>query len=232
MKRFDRAFAACAAALHPTAALRLVQTTTYDPVLAREPYFARLVSGADAPAGVLARGRTALADQLETAFGSRDLDRLAPFADIYLGALVHDVNLVHGLVGTGVAEPVHSAVWLDGRAASGTWRLPDGAVWHAAFAILDGLGRFRERLELLTDTAVHRLEFDAPYLQEVPARYERTTATGRTLVDAAAGAHHGSYTAQLAHFHDVIEGRAECRTPATMGREDIDALTRLFALTL
>ena len=231
-KRHDRAFTALAGALDPGAPVRLVQTTTYDPVLAREPYFAALVTGNDVPAAVVEQGRIALADQLETAFGSRDIDRLAPFAGVYLGALLHDVNLVHGLIGAGAAEPVHSALWLDGRAATGTWRLPGGAIWHAAFAVLDGLERFRERLELFTDTAVHRLEFDAPYLQEVGTRYERTTAGARTVVDGARGAHHGSYTAQLEHFHDVIEGRAACRTPATMGREDVAALTSLFALTL
>lgn len=231
MKRHDRAFAAFRAALDPAAAVRLVQTTTYDPVLAREPYFADLVSGAGVPEAVIARGRTALADQLETAFGSRDLPRLAPFSDLYLGALVHDVNLVHGLLGTS-AEPVHSAIWHDGRAASGTWRLPGGAIWHAAFAFLDGVGRFREQVELLTDAAVHRLEFDAPYLQEVGARYERIGANDRVVHDGARGAHHGSYTEQLRHFHDAIEGRAECLTPAAMARDDVAALTRLFALTL
>jgi predicted dehydrogenase len=231
-KRHDRSFVALADALDPSVAVRLVQTTTYDPLMAREPYFAGLVTGDDVPPAVIAQGRTALADQLETAFGSRDLDRLAPFAGLYLGALIHDVNLVHALIGAEGAEPVHSALWLDGLACSGTWRLPDGAIWQAAFTILDGLGRFHERLEVLTDTAVHRLEFDAPYLQEVGTRYERVTAGERMVIDGTRGAHHGSYTTQLEHFHAVIEGRAACLTPATMGRDDIAALTRLFALTL
>jgi predicted dehydrogenase len=228
MKRFDPGFANLRDALR--APVRLVQTTTYDPGMAGEPFVADLVVGRDVPAAVLEEGRSALADQLEEAFGSRDLPRLAPFADLYLGALVHDVNLVHGLIGT--AEPVHSAIWLDGRAATGTWRLADGAMWQAAFAFLDGIGRFRERIELFTDDAEHRLEFDAPYLQEVCTRYVRTTAAGSVVQDGARGAHRGSYTAQLRHFAACIAGREACRTPAGMGRDDIAALTRLYALTL
>jgi hypothetical protein len=79
---------------------------------------------------------------------------------------------------------------------------------------------------------VHRLEFDAPYLQEVGARYERITADAQVVHDGAQGAHRGSYTRQLAHFHAAIEGRADCLAPATMAREDIAALTALFRLTL
>jgi predicted dehydrogenase len=231
MKRFEPAFALMAQAVASGEPVRLVQTTTYDPVLAREPFVAGLVGGGDVPPAVVDAAHSALADQLETAFGSRDVDRLAPFSDLYLGALIHDVNLVHGLVGAG-AEPLHSAIWMDGRAATGTWRLPGGGHWHASFAFLPGVGRFRERIELLADDAVHRLEFDAPYLQEIGARYARIAAAERVVHDGAQGAHRGSYTRQLAHFHAAIEGREACLTPATMAREDIVALTDLYKLAL
>jgi predicted dehydrogenase len=230
-KRHDRAVLACAAALD--GAVRLVETATYDPVMAREPYFGRdLIVADDVPEAIRRAGRVALADQLETAFASRDLTRLAPFADLYLGALSHDVNLVRGLLGDPALEPVHSAVWADGRAAAGTWRLPGGAHWHASFAFLPHLGRFRERVSLWTDAAAHELTFDAPYLQQIGTRYERVTADQRLVHDGARGAHHGSYTEQLRHFAACIGGRETCRVPASTGRDDVRILTDLFALTL
>jgi predicted dehydrogenase len=231
MKRHDRAVLACAAALDGP--VRLVETATYDPVMAREPYFGReLVVARDVPAAVLEDGRRALGDQLEAAFGSRDRDRLAPFADLYLGALIHDVNVVRAVLGDTPVEPVHSAVWDDGSAVTGTWRLPDGAHWHASFAFLPQLGQYSERVAIWTDSATHELTFDAPYLQEVGTRYERVTAGQRVIHDGARGAHHGSYTEQLRHFAACIAGREECRAPAAMGRDDVALLTDLFALTL
>jgi hypothetical protein len=111
-------------------------------------------------------------------------------------------------------------------------RLPGGAHWHATFALLPGLGRFREHVEVLTDDTAHVLDFDAPYLQEAGARYERVTAGTRVVHDGARGTHRGNYAAQLEHFHAAIEGREPCRAPAAMGRDDVALLTDLFALTL
>jgi predicted dehydrogenase len=201
--------------------------------MAREPYFGQeLVVADDVPEPLRRAGRQALADQLETAFGSRDLDRLAPFADLYLGALIHDVDLVRGLLGEPALEPLHSAVWHDGRAATGTWRLPGGAHWHASFAFLPAMARFRERIAIWTDAATHELVFAAPYLQQLGTRYERVTAGERVIHDGAHGAHRGSYTEQLRHFAACIAGREACRAPASLGRDDIAVLTDLFALTL
>src|SRR4051794_15331572 len=64
MKQFDRGFRLLEAALGATGPVRLIQTTTYDPWLAREPFVSGLVVGDDVPAAVIEAGRTALADQL------------------------------------------------------------------------------------------------------------------------------------------------------------------------
>jgi predicted dehydrogenase len=220
MKRHAPGFAAARAAIAAND-VRLVQTTTIDPVLAAEPFFGPgdlIVPRGDAPR----ESGSALAAQLEAAIGTND----PAFSTLVLGALSHDVNTVLGLLGEPDVEPVHGA--LHEQALTATWRLPGGAHWQAAFAFLPGSGRYVQRLEVSTAEAQHRLEFGAPYLQELGERATRTTADTVTVVGAPGGGHRGPYTRQLEHFADCIAGRATCATPATQGRRDIAVLTRLY----
>jgi predicted dehydrogenase len=219
MKRHAPGFAAARAAIAADH-VRLVQTTTIDPVLAREPFFGPrgLIVAGDAPRA----DTTALADQLEAAIGTND----PAFSTLFLGALSHDVSTVLGLLGEPEVEPVHAA--RHHNALTATFRLPSGAHWQAAFAFLPGSGRYVQRLELSTDDEQHRLEFGAPYLQELGERYTRTTADASTVIGAPGGAHRGPYTRQLEHFAACIAGTATCITPATQGRRDIALLTRLY----
>lgn len=232
MKRFDPAYLALVAAVRQAGAVRFVDTLTYDPGLMAEPYFGAgaIVRSDDVPARVREQGTAALQDQLEEAFGSRDLDRLAVFSTLYLDALIHDVNLVLGVLDALALEPepVFSTTWLSNRAATATWRLPDGAAWTSTFFWLPGIGRFEERLEVYFDDSVHRLLFDAPYLQEVGTRYERSSGESTTVVGAPGGRHRGAYARELAHFYDCIVDGEVCRAPAEMGRRDVAFLTRIF----
>jgi predicted dehydrogenase len=236
MKRFDPAYLALVAAVRDAGAVRFINTVTYDPGMIAEPYFPEgaVVRGDDLPVGVRERGAAALQDQLEAAFGSRDLDRLAVFSGLYLDALIHDTNLVLGVLDALALEPepMFSTTWLSNRAATATWTLPDGAAWTSTFFWLPGMGRFEERLEVYFDDSVHRLIFDAPYLQEVGTRYERCSGASTAVVGAPGGRHRGAYVRELAHFYDCIVDGEVCRAPAEMGRRDVAFLTQIFRQVL
>jgi predicted dehydrogenase len=146
--------------------------------------------------------------------------------DVFLGALVHDVNAVHGLVGP-EARAVDGFVRADGRAAGGTVVLPSGARWTLAWLRIDGLGDFRERICLYGSDDIRELEFPAPYLHKAPTVYRRRTRGGATL---ELRSWQEAYVRQLEHFHDCVLIGAACRTPPEQARADIELLTAIRAL--
>jgi predicted dehydrogenase len=238
MKRYDAAYEAFLDALPATAdGLRLVDVVTYDPWLAREPFVAwgSMVRGDDAPEPVLAEARAAEAEQVRRAVGTDDPAAVRVYGNIFLGALVHDVNLVHGALdrmGTrGDVEPVGAASWADGEAASFTARLPGGAAWHGAFLLLRGLLDFRERASLYFADAVHELEMPAPYWPDAP-RLHRVTGVRDGAHAVAVNEHaNESYIAELRHFHACVVDGTACRTPPEQALRDIELLRDLYRLT-
>ena len=238
MKRYDEAYEAFLDALPAGAdALRLVEVVTYDPVLAREPFvpWGSMVRGDDVPQAALATGRAAAAEQVRRAVGTDDPRAVRVYGEIFLGALIHDVNLVHGALDRlgmrGDVEPVGAAHWADGDAASFTARLPGGATWHSAFVMLHGLMDFRERAGLYFADAVHELEFPAPYWPEAP-RVHRVTGVRDGEHAIAVTEHAGSsYVAELRHFHACVVDGAQCRTPPEQALRDIELLRELYRLT-
>jgi predicted dehydrogenase len=147
-------------------------------------------------------------------------------ADVFLGALVHDVNAVHGLLGTR-GRPVDGFARPDGRAAGGTVVLEDGVRWTLAWLRVDGLGDFRQRIVLYGADEVCELEFPAPYLHKAPTVYRRRTRGGATLERRS---WRESYVRQLEHFHDCVVTGATCRTPPEQARADIELLIAIRAL--
>jgi predicted dehydrogenase len=145
-------------------------------------------------------------------------------ADPFLGALVHDVNAVHGLVG-GSGRAVDG---FDlGRAVGGTVVLANEVRWTLAWMRIDGLGDFGQRIVLYGSEEVRELEFPAPYLHKAPTVYRRRTRGGATSEHRS---WREAYVRQLEHFHDCVTTGAACRTPPEQAREDIELLTAIRAL--
>jgi predicted dehydrogenase len=193
MKRFDPAYEA----LVPPAGPLLVTTATVDPGIG-DTY--RPAEATDVvPAGAETR------EQVAAALGDDDPRHVRPFSDAFLGALVHDVNLVLGLLDEPV-EVTDAAAAPDGSLAYGAFALQDGGRWTAAWMLLPGADAFREELRLYGAEGVRTLTFAAPY--------------DRPGSD--------SYVRQLAHFHDCITDGNPCRTPAAQGARDVALLTELY----
>jgi predicted dehydrogenase len=238
MKRYDEAYEAFLDALPAGAdALRFVDVVTYDPWLAREPFvpWGSMVRGDDVPEPVLAAARAAEAEQVKRAVGTDDPAAVHVYAGTFLGALVHDVNLVHGALdrmGTrGDVEPLGAAYRADGDAASFTARLPGGATWHCAWLLLRGLMDFRERATLYFADAIHELEMPAPYWPDA-ARLHRVTGVRDGAHHVAVNEHVGdSYIAELRHFHACVVDGTSCRTPPEQALRDIELLRDLYRLT-
>jgi predicted dehydrogenase len=214
MKRFDAGYSGLLDRL-PTDAgdLRFVDVVAYDPWMAREPFvpWSSMVHGGDVPHAVAAAHARCEAEQVERALGRADRAAVRGYVYAYLSCLVHDVNLVHGVLDRlgldGPVTPRSAAARADGEAASFTALVPGGAMWHCAWLLLRGQDDFRERVSLHFADGVHELEFLDPY------RHARD-----------------SYLAELRDFHAcVVEGIA-CRTPPEQGARDVVLLCDLFRL--
>jgi predicted dehydrogenase len=230
MKRFDPAYERLLAALPADARdLRYIAAVTYDPDMARAPFFrpGALVPAEDVPAAVAHAARDARREQLEAELGTADPVAAHAYYLTYLSALSHDVNLVHGILER-LGVPLPAAVdasrwWADGWAGNGVLRLASGARCSLTWLWLDGLDEFREDVTAYFTDAVHALRFPAPYLGW-PARYEqrgRATAVRSVRPGKA-------YVEELLHFHACIADGAPCRTPAAQARLDLRVLKAMF----
>ncbi len=233
MKRYAPAYAAFLDALPATAgALRAIDVVTYDPWMAREPFvpWGRMVSADDIPESARRDLAEQEARQVGQAVGDDAPEAVRTFAYTFLGALSHDINLIHGVLDRlGIAaEPVRSATWAGADAASATLRLPGGGQWHTTWLMLRGLEDFEERARVYFDDAIHELTFDVPYHVQKPVRHAITTGAAggaRRQVDLLVG---DPYRVELERFHAAITSGAENLTPPGQSVADLRVLRDLY----
>jgi len=230
MKRFDPAYELLLRELPAAARLRYVSVVVNDPEFA--PFFTQgeIVRG-EVPREVIEATRRAESEQVEAAVGNCSPEVVTAFSEAFLGSLVHDVNLVHGvleLLGEPLpAEVVAGAWWAGGTAVSGSVRLASGARWDSSWIQLLDVWEYREVVAFMFEDAEQRLTFPSPWLKQTPTRVARTTADeGRAV--AVAERYEESFARELLHFHACATGGVECRTPPEQARLDIDVLTRMF----
>jgi hypothetical protein len=233
-KRFDAGFESLLAALPASAEqLRFVDVVTYDPWMARPPFApADLVIGRDVPDELLRAGAQREREQVEAAVGVGDPAAVRAFADVFVGALVHDVNLVHGVLeqlGVGLpARPVSSGHWAGGKAANLAFRLGGGAGWQCAWLLLEGLEEFRETASFYFADEIHRLRFSSPYLREHATVHEVVGAADGSERLSRSARIHDAYRSELEHFHACIVDGVACRTPPEQARLDLAVLRDAF----
>jgi predicted dehydrogenase len=233
MKRFDPAVEAMLAALPDSAAeLRYVSVAVGDPEF--EPYFERgeIVRGSDLPSELIDATRRGEAEQVAQAVGSDDPDVVRAFSESFLGSLLHDLNVVHGMLAK-LGEPLPAAVvggdwWNDGRAVYGALRLQNGARVDAAWIQLLDTFEYRETIQFMFADEAHVLEFPSPWLKQHPTIYRRSRRDGRAADIKLVKAYDEAFSRELRHFHDCIVDGAPCRTPPEAARIDIDVLTQMF----
>jgi predicted dehydrogenase len=233
MKRFDPGYEQLLADLPPAAdALRYVSVVVNDPEFV--PFFGpgEVVRGEDVPREVIEATRRAEAEQVEAAVGLGGADVVRAFSEGFLGSLVHDVNLVHGLL-EAMGEPLPAEViggdwWNEGRALTGSVRLSNGARWDSAHIQLLETGEYRESVSLLFADSVRRLHFPSPWLKQYPTSYERSDADGLARSVRVFESYEEAFARELAHFHACVVEGVPCRTPPEQARLDIDVLTQMF----
>src|SRR5204862_7757207 len=104
-----------------------------------EPFFepGEIVRGNDVPRELIETTRRAESEQVARAVGSSGEDVVRAFSESFLGSLLHDLNVVHGMLER-MGEPLPAQVvagdwWNEGRAVYGALRLQNGARVHGAW---------------------------------------------------------------------------------------------------
>jgi hypothetical protein len=233
MKRYDPAVEAMMEALPPTAAdIRYVSVVVNDAEF--EPFFepGEIVRGTDVPAELIAATRRQEAEQVEAAVGSGSEDVVRAFSESFLGSLLHDLNVVHGML-EHMGEPLPAQVvsgdwWNEGRAVYGGMRLQNGARVDGAWIQLLDTFEYRETIQFFFSEEVHTLEFPSPWLKQFPTVYRRSRRMGRRAESVVQSSFDESFSRELRHFHACITEGIPCRTPPESARLDIEVLTSMF----
>jgi predicted dehydrogenase len=233
MKRFDRAWERMLEGLPDSAeSLRYIRVVVHDPEFG--PYFGpgEIVRGSDIPGEILEAGREQMRAQVRAAVGADSPAVVTALEGAFLGSLVHDVNIVHGLLER-MGEPLPAEViggdwWNEGQAVTGSVRLANGSRWDSAWIQLLDVYEYRESVSFFFAEEVHTLAFPSPWLKQSPTRYEVSRARDGARVAESFESYEESFARELAHFHDCVVNGTECRTPPDQARLDMDVLTKMF----
>ena len=232
MKRYDPAYERMLAELPDSAeTLRYVSVVVNDPEF--EPYFGvEIVRGSDVSRELIDATRRGEAEQVEEAVGAGDPDTVRAFSESYLGSLLHDLNVVHGLL-EGLGEPLPAEVvgghwWNEGRAVAGALRLANGSRIDLAWIQLLATHDYRESVSFFFDESVRSLEFPSPWQKQRPTVYRRAERRDGANAAQEWTGYEEAFSRELDHFHACMTEGAACRTPPEQARLDIEVLTAMF----
>ncbi len=232
MKRYDPAYERMLAELPESAeTLRYLSVVVNDPEF--EPYFGpEIVRGTDVPAEVVEATRRGEAEQVEEAVGAGDPDTVRAFSESFLGSMIHDLNVVHGLL-EAMGEPLPAEVvdgqwWNEGRAVAGALALANGARADLAWVQLLATHEYRETIQLFFDDGVRSLEFPSPWQKQRPTIYRRAARVHGANEAREVTSYEEAFSRELDHFHRCVTEGEPCRTPAEQARLDIAVLTAMF----
>ena len=233
MKRHDPAYERMLAELPDSAeTLRYVSVVVNDPEF--EPFFepGEIVRGDDVPRELIDRTRRAESEQVEQAVGSGGEDVVRAFSESFLGSLLHDLSVVHGMLER-LGEPLPARVvagdwWNEGRAVYGAMRLQNGARVDGTWIQVLETFEYRETIQLMFAEEVHSLDFPSPWLKQQPTVYRRAQRRDGANAVQQWTAHEEAFSRELDHFHTCVTDGAACRTPPEQARLDIEVLTAMF----
>ncbi len=235
MKRYGAAYERLRHAVATASgALRLISSHTVEPDLVSGFPTPGYVAGEDMPSELIERARAELERQTASALGAPASDPALcyAFSEIFLGSLIHSVNLVNGLLdvlpGQRPASVEASSWWAGGKAAHVVVRLAGGVRWTTTWTEATDAPTHEELTTVVFDDAVHRLRGGAPYLRHEPATLSTSARDGELSVQSLSQSERDPFVAELEHFAACIAGSARCETPPEQARADIALLTDAF----
>jgi predicted dehydrogenase len=239
MKRFDPATRLLRELLaKQTTPIRAINVEVVDPDFWPFTGHRDLTTGDDVPAALVSEGGARRLAQIAGALGfTPDQAALRSFAGPFCSSLVHDVNLVQGLLDPlqqGIGEPISAAFFAgDGGGMLSARLKPADAVVSMSWVAAPGLAHYSERLSLIFDDAEFELRFRSPYLNHQPTVLVERRSEGLVLEETV---HRRSYeeafVEELKGWHDAIHGTAPVVNTVEEAGRDMALLSAFGRLAL
>ncbi|WP_374384129.1 Gfo/Idh/MocA family protein [Dongia sp.] len=237
MKRFDTSYLAALSLVEGMGArLRYisVEKTEPDAVYQMGHHFYR--PSDDVTAEMIAEGRAETQRQVTAALG-RSISGAVfrGYTGAFCSSLVHDFNLVHGLLdhmGIEDVQAVAAQVFADAEGASATLRINnDQALWQLTHLNVPHLAEYRERVAIHFDDRILELIFPAPYLNHQPTRLIVQRSDGHRYEQAEIrDGYVEPYIAELEGFHAAVTEGAPVRTGIAHARKDMALIASIGRL--
>ncbi len=231
MKRFDPSYQAALARMPGTARkLRYIGVEVSDPdawPFIRHHTWRRGEDVApDLVASVEAKQRQQVARVVTSTGNSTSYKG---FINAYCSSLVHDVNVVHGLLDAlevPNGDIVGAHLFANGGGGQGAVSLLGGqAMWNMVHLAVPGLAEYRERITFYFDDASLELEFPAPWLNHQPTRLTIKRSEGHALhVEDIRTGFEEAFIEELKGFWSVIAEGTSVRNTAEHARRDMALL--------
>lgn len=237
MKRFDPAYLELKRMLsNERGPLRSVNVETIDPDHVAFTAHRELIVGDDIGPELIAENAARRRQQVAEALGfDPDPTTLKGFAGPYSSSLVHDLNIVQGLLealNVTIGEPIGAAFFAgDGGGYLSARLSPVDAIASMTWVAAPKLAYYCERISLVFDDAGFELRFPAPYLNHEPTALIERRASGLSVRETA---HRVSYAEpfveELKAWHGAVTSGAAVVNTIEQARTDMMLFARFATI--
>jgi predicted dehydrogenase len=187
-----------------------------------------VVRGSDVPADLLAAGKQLRAERIAEAIGDAP-PALVNAYGLMLGLSSHDLSAMRELLGM-PQRVLYAAQRQNGLYLTAAFDYGDYVCQYETG--IDNIARFDAHLEVYGEQQVLRVEYDTPYVRNLPIRLRITEANGKggSVERTELPAWGDAFVAEWRAFHtNVTEGRQPKTSPADF-RQDLELFSAMIAL--
>lgn len=225
MRRFAPAFLALKERLPPREEIRHVRIRD---LIRESAFFVRqtrnVMKPTDVPAGLVADGRARTQALLRSVMGeAASPDQLRAY-QVLTGLSSHSVSAMRELLG-----PPRAVVAARQHRGENIVVLFDYGTFSALYeAVIHDVARFDSAIEVLTRDRHFRINFDTPYVRNLPTRLEVTTsdevATGTEIVGPF---YQDAFRLELDAFHEAVANGRRPKTTLADSLADLELLAEI-----
>jgi len=189
---------------------------------------ARVVRGNDVPVDIIVEGQRLRNERVAEAIGEAPAELQRAYG-LMLGLSSHDISAMRELLGM-PQRVLYAAQRQGGLYLSAAF---DYGTYVCQYETgIDKIPRFDAHLEVYGNERVLRVQYDTPYVRNLPIRLHVTEANGRggVVVREEHPAWGDAFVAEWQAFYaNVVEGRAP-KTPPADFRQDLELFHDMIAL--
>lgn len=223
MRRFSRAFAELRKRLPPLEKIRHVRVRD---IIREAPFFVaqtrNVFKPKDVPPEVIAEGRARTLGMLRSVMGEDCPPDALRAYQVLTGLSSHSFSAMRDLLGA--PKGVRYATQHNGETVIALF---DYGHFTALYeAVIDDVSRFDAGIEVLTQTQHFKMNYDTPYIRNLPTRLEITSSTDTdTGTEVIGPIYEDPFRTELGAFFDSVANGLPAKTSLEDSMEDL----KLFA---